>query len=75
MDQGKFSSLVKFSRQYRVAVPQEANFPPKSTNNPEAHRDKRLATKLSGKDALESQLLEDIVGYPILRILGRADQA
>ncbi len=68
IDHGQFSSLVKFSRQYRVAVPIEAEFPYKLANNAEAGKEIRLAAKLAGKDSLENQLLTDIVGHPIQRI-------
>jgi len=35
IDKGQLSDLVKYSRQYRVSVPEEADFPNKTTNNAE----------------------------------------
>lgn len=67
-DQGQFSNLIKFAKKYRVAVPSDADYPNKTTDNDQTSRDIRLASKLTGKDSLETQLLDDIVSYPVRRI-------
>jgi hypothetical protein len=52
IDHGQFSNLIKFARQYRVAVPVGVGFPVRPSNNAEVDKEVRSARKLTGVDSL-----------------------
>ena len=61
-DKGEFSDLVRYSKQYRVEVPDGAVLPQK--RNAQVDMDSAKANRLTGENHLQEVLMEEIAGRP-----------
>ena len=61
-DKGEFSDLVRYAKQYRVEVPEGAEWTQK--RNAQVDMDSAKANRLKGENRLQEKLMDEIVGRP-----------